>query len=129
MIIDDDKCYEKKYVTWTLILEYFSTTKFPQACTSFKVSSCLNPSLLSMPFIYLFLFIYCFLELHPQHMETPRLGVQSELQSPTYTTAPAMPDPSHISRLYCSSQQRRILDPLSEARGQGSWILVRFVTC
>ena len=31
-----------------------------------------------------------FLELHPQHMEVPRLGVKSELQLPAYTTATAM---------------------------------------
>ena len=34
----------------------------------------------------LFYFI-CFLELHPQHMEVPRLGVESELQLPAYATA------------------------------------------
>ena len=30
-----------------------------------------------------------FLELHLQHMEVPRLGVESELQLPAYTTATA----------------------------------------
>ena len=35
-----------------------------------------------------------FLRSHPWHMEVPRLGIQSKLQLPTYTTATAMPDPS-----------------------------------
>ena len=46
-------------------------------------------------------------------MEVPRLGVESELQLPVYTTATAMPDPSRICNLHHSSQ---ILNPLSEAR-------------
>ena len=32
-------------------------------------------------------FFFFFLRLHLQHMEIPRLGVESELQLPTYTTA------------------------------------------
>ena len=47
-------------------------------------------------------------------MEVPRLGVELELQLPACTTATAMPDPS----LHLRSWQRRILHPLSEARGQ-----------
>ena len=34
-------------------------------------------------FIYLFI---CFLGLHLRHMEVPRLGVESELQLPAYTS-------------------------------------------
>ena len=38
-------------------------------------------------------FCFCFFfQLHLWHMEVPRLGVESELQLPTYTTATAMPD-------------------------------------
>ena len=51
-------------------------------------------------------------------MEVPRLGVQLELQLLAYTTATAMPDPSHIWDLRHSLQQRWILNPLSEARDQ-----------
>ena len=36
-----------------------------------------------------FFFFFCFLGLHPQHMEVARLGVKSELQLPAYTTATA----------------------------------------
>ena len=51
-------------------------------------------------------------------MEVPRLGVESELHPPAYTTTTAMPDWSHICNLHPSSQQGQILNPLS------SWILV-----
>ena len=43
-------------------------------------------------FIYLFIY-FVFLGLHPQHMEVPRQGVESELQLPAYTTAAATWDP------------------------------------
>ena len=49
-------------------------------------------------------------------MEVPRLGVESELQLPAYTTATATPDPSRICNLHHSSQQYQILNPLSEAK-------------
>ena len=51
-------------------------------------------------------------------MEVPRLGVELELQLPTYTTARATQDPSHVCDLHHSSQQRWILNPLSGARDQ-----------
>ena len=37
-----------------------------------------------------FLFYFCFLGLHEQYVEVPRLGVESELQLPAYTTAAVM---------------------------------------
>ena len=49
-------------------------------------------------------------------MEVPRLGVESELQLPAYTTAIAMRDLSWICDLHYSSWQRWILNPLSEVR-------------
>jgi len=49
-------------------------------------------------------------------MEVPRLGVESELQLPVYTTATATGDPSHICNLHHSSGQCQTLNPLSEAR-------------
>ena len=51
-------------------------------------------------------------------MEIPKLGVKPELQLPAYTTATAMPDPSHICNLGSSLWQHQILNPLSEARDQ-----------
>ena len=77
---------------------------------------------------YLFIF-FCSLGPHPWHMEVPRLGVEWELQPPAYTTATATPDPSHICDIHHSSQQRRVLDALSEARDRtcvltdASWVL------
>ena len=51
-------------------------------------------------------------------MEIPRRGVKLELQLPAYTTATATPDLSCVFDLHYSSWQRRILNPLSEARDQ-----------
>ena len=59
---------------------------------------------------------FFFLGQHPQHMETPRLGVESELHLPTYTTATGTQDLSCIFNLHHNSQQRQIPNPLSEAR-------------
>ena len=39
--------------------------------------------------LLLLLLFFCFLGLHSQHMEVPRLGVELELQLPAYTTATA----------------------------------------
>ena len=66
----------------------------------------------------LFVGWFFFLGPHVRHMEVPRLGVKLELQLPVYTTATAMPDLSHIFDPHHSSQQRRILNPLREARDQ-----------
>ena len=76
-------------------------------------------------FIYLF---FCFLWPYPRHMEVPRLGVQSELQQPAYTTATATQNLSHVCDLHHSSRQHQILNRMREARGRtcnpmvSSWI-------
>ena len=67
-------------------------------------------------FFFFFFFFKIFLELHLQHMEVPRLGVESELQLLAYATATATWDPRHICDLHHSSWQCQILNPLSEAR-------------
>ena len=46
------------------------------------------------------------------------LGIESELQLPTYATATATPGPSHICDLHDNLWQCWILSPLSEARDQ-----------
>ena len=51
-------------------------------------------------------------------MEVSRLGIELELQLLTYTIATATPDLSRICDLHHGSQQRWILNPLSEARDQ-----------
>ena len=49
-------------------------------------------------------------------MDVPGLGIKSEMQLLAYTTATAMQDLSCVFDLHHSSQQRQILNPLSEAR-------------
>ena len=56
-------------------------------------------------------------------MEVPRVGVESELQVPAYTTATAAPDLSRICDLHHSSWQRQIFNPPREAR-DGTRILM-----
>ena len=63
----------------------------------------------------LIFFIFCSLGLHLWHMEVPRLGVGSELQLLAYATATETQDPSCVCDLHHSSQQHRILNPLSDA--------------
>ena len=63
-----------------------------------------------------FVFLSFFLGPHPRHMEGPRQGVESELSLPAYTRATAKQNLSCVCDLHYSSWQRRILNPLSEAR-------------
>ena len=57
-------------------------------------------------------FLFCFVfRPYLRHTEVPRLGVEWELQLPAYTTAMAMPDPSHICKLHHSNV--RSFNPLS----------------
>ena len=72
-------------------------------------------------------FIFIFSGLHLWHMEVPKLGVKSELQLPTYTTA--MWDPSHFCNLYHSSWQCRILNPLSKARDRSHILMDTSQVC
>ena len=64
----------------------------------------------------LFFFFFGFLGLPLPHMEVPKLGVESVLQLPAYTTAKATAGPSHVCNLHHRSRQRGILNPLSKAR-------------
>ena len=66
---------------------------------------------------FLSIYLFRFLGLHLQHMEVPRLAVNSELQLPDHTTATPQ-DLSCVYDLHHSSQQRRIFNPLSKARDQ-----------
>ena len=64
----------------------------------------------------------CFLGLHLWHMKVPRLGVESELWPPAYTTATATPDPS--CKLHHSSGQCQIFNQLSKARDRTHNLMV-----
>ena len=70
------------------------------------------------------LFFFFFFWPNPQHMEIPRLGVESELQLPVYTTAVATSDLSSICNLHHSSWQCQILNPLIKARDQTHNLMV-----
>ena len=79
--------------------------------------------------VFVFLF---FLGPHLQHMEVPRLGVESELHLLAYATATAIHDPRYVCDLHHSSQQHQILYLTCWARPgikpASSWVLIGFVT-
>ena len=54
----------------------------------------------SCQFVLFCLLFFVFLGLHLLYMEVPRLGVQSELQLPAYTTATATQHPSLVCDLH-----------------------------
>ena len=58
---------------------------------------------------------FCCLGLHPQHLEVPRLGVQSELQHPAYTTV-------HSNARPLTHWARSGIEPAT------SWLLIRFIS-
>ena len=84
---------------------------------------------LVIAFLKKFFCFFVFLGPHPWHMEVPRLGVESELLLLAYTTATATQDPSHICDPHHSSQQRWILNPLSEARNRACNLMVPSWIC
>ena len=77
-----------------------------------------------------YIIFFFFLGLHPQHTEVPRLRVKSELWLPTYTTAIATQDPSHIHHLCHSCGSARSLMHWARpgVTPASSWILVGFLT-
>ena len=74
-------------------------------------------------------FLLPFLGPYLYHMETPRLGVELDIQLLAYTTATATWDLSRVCELHHSSWQLQTLNPLSKARDQtrvlmdSSWVL------
>ena len=72
-----------------------------------------SPTLRVLFFLFSF---FSFLGLQLGHMEVPRFGVELELQPLAYTTPTTRPDTSPVCYLHYSSQQRRILNLLREAR-------------
>ena len=67
--------------------------------------------------------IFCLFGAAPQHMDVPRLGVNSELQLPDYVRATATQDLATSVTYTTAHCQRWILYPLSEAR-DGTRILM-----
>ena len=89
----------------------------------YKISKVLmmanRPSCLEVLTSFYFIGVYdFFFSLWPyQHIEVSRPGVELEPQL-AYSIAMATPDPSCTCCLPFSLQQRRILNPLSKARGR-----------
>ena len=92
----------------------FSVKSRASLCIIIINSSAIN--CLYSPWNNSFFFFFHFLGLHSQHVEVPRLRVESELQLPAFPTATATLDPSHVCNLHHSPQQPRILNPLSKTR-------------
>ena len=80
----------------------------------FSIQEDLPPGLLTVDNHHTLFFVVVVVFLG--HMEIPRLGVESELQPPAYTTAIATWHLSLLCDLYHSSWQHWILNPLSQAR-------------
>ena len=79
-------------------------------------------------FIYLFIFFVYFLGPHMQHVEVPRLGVQSELQLMAYTTATAKQDLSHVCDTAHSNARSLAHRTSPGMEPASSWLLVGFVS-
>ena len=82
----------------------------PCVCVCVCVSVCVSVCVCVCLCVCLCVFAHtcllaCFLGLHPQRMEVPRLGVKLELQVPAQATATATQDLSHIGNLHHSSWQ------------------------
>ena len=71
-----------------------------------------------MKLLYVCFLVFGLFRATPTAYGSPRLGVQSKLKLPAYTTATATPDPSCIFNLLLSSRQHHVLNPLSEAWDQ-----------
>ena len=100
-----------------MIVISITSSSWTEAVTLSRVLHCLIYLLIGLNFTLFYLFIYLtFLGPRWWHMEVPRLGVESELQLPAYTTATAMADLSCISDLHHSSRQWWILNPQSKAK-------------
>ena len=81
----------------------------------FRFVTCVNLHCILFCFLFFFWLLVCFLGLHLQHMEVPRLGFESELLL-AYTRATATWDPSWAYKLRHRSWKGWSLNPLSKAR-------------
>ena len=81
-------------------------------------------------FLFLCLFVFVFLGLHPWHVDAPKLGVELELQLPAYTTVTATRDPSHLWDPHHRPGQHRILTHWARfgIEPATSLLLVRFIS-
>ena len=101
---------------WTLIFALSEdTVNFPILCSPVFLKTPLRHKHWNLVGHRMIVFLCCcrcqLLSLHPQHMDVLRLGVESELQLPAYTTATATQDASQVCSLHRSSRQC-LSDPL-----------------
>ena len=80
-----------KYIFHICILYTFFAFHVCTLIFHFKTILFLNLHLFYL-FIYLLIYLFCFLEPHVQHMEVPRLEVRSKLQLPAHSTVRATQD-------------------------------------
>ena len=99
---------------WAVAMYFLSCCSHRRFCSDFL--GCFLSDFHFFIFLFCFVLFLVFLGPHLRHMQVPRLGVQSELQPLTYSTAIAAPDPSCVCDPHHSSWQHWILNPLSEAR-------------
>ena len=88
-----------------------------------RLKDCFHPKI-----YFTFFFFFGFGGPHLQHMEIPRLGGESELQEPAYTTAIARQEPSHICDLHLSNTGSLTHWSMSGIKPASSWILVGCVS-
>ena len=77
--------------------------------------------------LFFILHLFFFLGLLVQHAEVPRLGVESALLLPAYTTATEILNLRCVCDLHCSSRQHQILNP-GRIKPAFSWILVGLIS-
>ena len=92
--------YKKMYACiWCIdINAYVNYNSKQKLCSMIFLTVLLSCNPPVIQFTHLFTY-FCFLGLHLQHVEVPRLGIESELQLLAYTTATAMRDLSHVWNL------------------------------
>ena len=108
--------WHSSVVTIERPLSQLTHVLFRSMLVNFQIFGKFPAITLSLASFLSFFFSPCFLGPNPRPMKVPKLGVKLGPQLPAYATATATSDPSHICDLHHSSQQYRILNPLSEAR-------------
>ena len=112
-------------IIWMFPVKYFKT-QMDILFQMGKIISSYNLRLAMLGHRVLIFSFFCILGLYPWHVEYPRLQVESELQQlKACTTATATRNLSHVWKLYHSSRQCQILNPLNEAR---DWTHILMVT-
>ena len=119
--------FKKGPVTWGCVFHKMNRNKLNKAYILQLCQKEIIAVLFKLPFL-LFIFFF-FLGPYPWHMGVPRQEVESELQLPAYTTAPATQDLSLVCKLHHSSQQCHILNPLSKARDRACNVMVPSWIC